>query len=916
MKKPLHLLLNLKNSETEHVYALFRVQLFIGIAHSFTNITAFTYFIYRFSIEGLPYAYLAVAGSLLALNIAYEKLEHKFSPLQLLKYIVLFSAGVLLLFWTGFLAINENTLIFMLLVWSVLFYMVTGYAYWGLVSLLFNVRESKRVFSIVGAGDIPAKLIGYLSAPFLIPVIGLNNLLAFALISLGLGFYFVNQLIKKERSGTFKIRHQRKREPVASNTNLLGLKNNFFFKHRLIFFISLLSIVCYNVFNIIDFTFISQIKARYQDISVLASFIAIFFAAGRIGALVLKLIFTSRVIERLGVIACLLITPSVLFLFSLIYLGLNDRSDYSLYFFGIMALVTELLRSTIQEPSFFILFQPLNENTRLKGHIIAKGYMLPPSLLIVGCSLILMRNLHIELNILFTIKILLINLLLWAVIIYFIKKEYIKTLHQSIARGIFSGEDVHIYEKKTIDVLLKKLDSPAEKEIIYALRLLENGGYDQVHALLKQNLFSDKPEVCKYAFTRLEERQELTLPLLQQFLEKEPDEELKGKIIYNLCRLDPQYLNSITDHLSQLPYKVRKDLIVHLLNQSEFNYLFTAGSEINNLIRSGIAAERGLALEIIGELKNIRFTQAIERLIDDPDPAVKRNALIAACKLKHKNLLPHIFHLLSNPANRYLVLQGLFHYGDSLFHDLQVLEPATVNQSRADLIKIAGKVKGPASTGFLLQQLPGGALTEKLVHALWNKGFEAEDVKDIYLLQNLQKEILQHTAEKISFYYCIADLPTAKLLKEAVFSELKSELITVLRLCAMLYHKKEINRTLELIENGDRLRIYNAMEMLELVLPKKISRQIINLVEFVLEPVETAKKSAMLQTEQLFERVVLHGPQQFTSWTRAVCIFALHKNNSINAAQLKLVDCNDQPLLSEVKNHVLNSLQPTAYANH
>jgi len=916
MKERIYHLLNLKVSESKHVFDLLKIQLFIGIAHSFTNIAAFTYFIFRFSIDSLAYAYLGVAGALLVLNLVYEKLEHRLSPLQLLRYIVLFSGAVLFLFWTGFLAISENTLIFLLVIWSVLFYMITGYAYWGLVSLLFNVRESKRVFSIVGAGDIPAKLIGYISAPFLISLVGISNLLGFALLSLAIGLFFVTRLIKKERLGTFKIKkHKHHHSTNTKSPQNVSLKGIFFFKHRLIFAISLLSLLSYNVFNLIDFTFISQIKVRYQDISVLASFIAIFFAIGRIGALVLKLIFTSRMIERLGVIASLLITPAVLFIFSFIYLSLDDRSDYSLYFFGIMALFTEILRSAIQEPSFFILFQPLNESTRLKGHIIAKGYMLPPSLLIVGGSLLLIRNMHIDLNILFTIKILLVNLCLWAVLIYYLRKEYIKTLHQSIARGIFHGEELHIYDKKTIDILLQKLDSPSEKEIIYALRLLEKGGYEGISQLLLNFIGTDKVEVRKYAFGRLADREEVNAETLRKTLENENDLELKGQIIYNLCKLDLTYLESASAHLSELDSKTRKHLIVHLINQAEFNYLFKAGNEINNLIRSEIAAERELALEIIGELKNIRFTTAIEQLIEDPEPSVKRNALIAACKLQSRNLLPVMFQMLLSPANKYLVLQSLFHYGDNLFKDLDILTEEAIEKNKSELIKIASKVKGNASTEFLLAQLQHTMYLEKVVHALWSKGFDAQMASHIHSLQVVNRIVLQQAQDKIEYYFGLQEGEPRQLIKDSLFSEVKNDLLTTLRICAMMYHKKEINRILELIENGDRDRIYNAMEMLEQVLPRKTAKQINLLLDFVLEPTPGKKKPALLSPDQLFSNIILSPAHSFNTWTKAVCIYSFFKNNEIDKAKLKAIEFKTYPVLSEIKHHVLSIQQP-AYADH
>src|SRR5688572_25185398 len=191
MKERIFRILNLKVSESKYVFDLLSIQLFIGIATSVINIVSFTFFIHHFEATRLAYAYVSIAILLAIMNLGYEKLEKRLSPLHLLRWIIVCSAITLFLFWTGLHAFNEGVMIFSLLVAATLFYMVTGYAYWGLVSLLFNVRESKRVFSIVGSGDIPAKLIGYLVVPLLIPVIGLENLLLFAIMSLVVGFFLL-----------------------------------------------------------------------------------------------------------------------------------------------------------------------------------------------------------------------------------------------------------------------------------------------------------------------------------------------------------------------------------------------------------------------------------------------------------------------------------------------------------------------------------------------------------------------------------------------------------------------------------------------------------------------------------------------------------------------------------------------------
>ena len=140
MKTKILRLLNLKHSESKHVTDLLTVQFFIGIANALVNYLAFALFINKLSITEIPLAYLVIAFSLLILNLIYEKLEHYFSPLQLLKVIIAGSAGILLLLWLGLKQENNHTVVFILVVFSFLIYMITSYAFWGLVSLLYNIQ--------------------------------------------------------------------------------------------------------------------------------------------------------------------------------------------------------------------------------------------------------------------------------------------------------------------------------------------------------------------------------------------------------------------------------------------------------------------------------------------------------------------------------------------------------------------------------------------------------------------------------------------------------------------------------------------------------------------------------------------------------------------------------------------------------
>jgi hypothetical protein len=899
------------------VFDLLSIQLFIGIAHSFLNIVSFTFFIHHFAVTNIAYAYLIVAGFLLLLNVGYEKLEKKLSPLHLFRTILLLSVVILVFFRIGLLTMDQNTVIFALLVWGTLFYMMTGYAYWGLVSLLFNVRESRRVFAIVGSGDIPAKLIGYMAAPLLMPIIGIDNLLLLSVLSLGVGFFLVNRLINKKRWESIESRsgnsHDAQHHAGHKQSVLSFLLNN-----KLIFFISLLSLLSYNVFNLIDYTFVTEVKARVQNLTTLATYISIFFAAGRIITLVLKLVFTSRMIERLGLITCLMITPVMLTLFCLFFI-FNTDDRYVLLEFGLMAMMTEVLRSAMQEPVFFILFQPLSAHNRLKGHIIAKGYMLAPSLLIVGSSLVIAQQLKIDLSINFIIKVLLVNLLAWAAVIYYIRKAYAKTLHRSIAKGVMNSEGVVVYNRDTYAILLERLESSNVSEKIYALKLLDNGRYPNMLQLLKEQLLSSELPLKQYAFERLNQLNALNAPLLQKMIREEPNEELREMAAIALCRMNPENLQHYIDELHNLSPSLRKGLVLLLLQQKGFREFYAGATAIQQLLQSADPIERELALEIISECGHIDFTSTIVALLEDEDPSVKRNAFVAACKLKKKDILPVILEKLQQRDDKYLAIQGLFQYGERLFEDLKLLPQQLTDNCTPELIKIAAKIKGPGVTRFLLALLKADHPNkDRAIQVLWSRGYHAELVEDIHLFRGLLQRFVENGISKISYLNTVPHWKSRHLLQRSLETEIWHDLAVALKICVILYTKKEINRIIELTENKEQLKLYNSMEMLEMILPKKTARGLNELFDFLLDPVLKKKHTVPTTEQQFFRAIVITDKYGFNDWTKAACVYSSWQSQVIPLInELRTVPVNEtNAAFSETRSFVLSKMTEPRYADH
>jgi ATP/ADP translocase len=147
-----------------------------------------------------------------------------------------------------------------------------------------------------------------------------------------------------------KVAHKKKPEH-----NIKKIVDNFF-GNDLIRNVALLGILMSMSFLIINYSFWTKVKHAYHDDVSLANFIAFFNAIISIVFLVFKLIFTSRLINKIGIIKSLLITPIVLIVMIglVIYSEKLDSETLILYCFGATYSIVDILKTSINNKWLFI----------------------------------------------------------------------------------------------------------------------------------------------------------------------------------------------------------------------------------------------------------------------------------------------------------------------------------------------------------------------------------------------------------------------------------------------------------------------------------------------------------------------------------------------------------------------------------
>lgn len=914
MRSWIFTLLKIKPHETSLVKKLFAIQFLLGISTAFLFTCSLTSFIPIYHINALRYVYLLSAVLLIIFNRIYSYYDEHLTSPKLLEVVVLFSVVSVLTFWICLTVFPFKWITLLLAGWYLIIYMLINYAFWGMASMLFNVRESRRLFSLVGAGDIPAKMLGYVFASILVPFIGVNNLLWVSIITGTIAWL----LIKKFSRDALPAVEDPNLSHTPHDLHTAGEKNNFitrYFGNRIVFFIALFSLLSYIIFALMDFTFLAGVKYKFKEGTKIASFVGLFFASGRLIGMFFKMLFSSRLIAAIGLANSLLVTPVILLIIITALLVTPHSLDLTFYVFGVMVLLSEMLRSTLQEPVFFILFQPLKPHDRLRGHLIAKGHTMPIALLIVGLFLFFYLRTHFgDISIIQVTELLILFLVLWCLSVVFIKREYLTTLIGLLKKDYFTGSTLFLDDVGVTKLLIKKTQDSHPQQVIHALSLLEKSGYSERHKLLLDFLQTGDVQIKVYVLLRIiANKMTSALPIIQQQLTESTDNTLTGLLYQAKFYLSDATGQELIDDINTLSADNKKAAMVGLLLRKDEETDKLVFDEIDVLTNSQNIADRMLGLNIIEEACSSNFYDVLKKLLNDADDEVCKRAIETAGTVKCLDLFEQVLEVTKKRHLYPSFKLALFYYGDDVF-EANNYETTTLNDGLLSaIIKTAGKINGENSTSLLLHYLKKEpAYTDVIVNALWTKKASI-GTHHHHLLEHCVVKKLHNSNIKLAYYTRFNSEESLDLLKDAIQKEVKTDLHTLLRLYSFLYDTERVNRIIELITLENRVRLYNAIETLELILPAKYFVPTNNLIEW-LQDVRQNEIIGLIENKsvgKILEEIFSENPAGFHSWTRSVACYTmlkLKKDKKVLHSLEKSNFSEDDHLFKETKNYVLSIL--------
>lgn len=257
----------------------------------------------RFGVEFLPYMYMALGlvSALTSLVITGllgrlpQQTLHRGFPLTMAA--VFMGARASLATEQAWLYPALWLLVY--LTWSLQFFMI-----WGLAGSVFDTRQAKRLFPLLGAGGILGTAAGSLLTKPLVAVVGAENLLLAWPLAFAIGFVLVRRLRIAARYAPSRRARQSLTQDLLRGYRQIG-------RSPLLRWMSWSALLLGLLLFAVMFPFSKAVVQNFRDENQMAGFLGVFVGLSTVSAFVTSLLLTNRLFGRLGFMGGLLGFPLI-----------------------------------------------------------------------------------------------------------------------------------------------------------------------------------------------------------------------------------------------------------------------------------------------------------------------------------------------------------------------------------------------------------------------------------------------------------------------------------------------------------------------------------------------------------------------------------------------------------------------------
>lgn len=572
----------------------------------------------KVGINSLPAMYVINSLGIIFISLFYFPFLTKFKQTSILKNIF-FAFSFAIIIARLSIPFRLNWIYILLYLAATLFGWVYYTQFWTLATNMCNIREGKRMFSLVVSAGLLGGGVGGFVTRATVNAIHSNNLLfvwSFSLFAIAIVISYFEKIMialpeKKETETQEKESWGHSLKRILTPLQKIPLLKTI----GLTFFVYAI------VVHILDFQFNFILDKTFLAEDKLTGFYGNYYGYFYAATFIIVLVAVSRLLRALGVGNIVMSLPLAVGL-GFVILSFNFRFIPIV----IIKFFRDVIGNSVIESTYPLLFLPIAEKFRRQALIFNESFAIPFGILIAGVTI---RGLGGYLG---PLGLSVLGVILSGVWIYFsfqLRNQYLKTFIQAIEnKSYFEKEEplydiTHLGRGRTFETLKGALYDENEKVSMFAMELLAKSTDKQASEILLEFLKDKNTDIRRKAtvLLTLGGTKDFTMAFdLMPFL-KDSDPRIRANAIESLGKLDPiMAKDAATDLLSDEHPRVRTNAAIIMWKYGEREKGLRVLTE---MLKDTQPENRVRTIYALSELGGSDILPLIKQMVDDPDDEVR-----------------------------------------------------------------------------------------------------------------------------------------------------------------------------------------------------------------------------------------------------------------------------------------------------
>jgi hypothetical protein len=778
-------------------------------------------FLTKFDIDRLPSLYILMAAVGGVFAYLYSKLAAKSSLRTAVFWTMSLSVASLVAMWA---LIHLPFMIYVLNIWVSLFSIVLVSQGWLVASNIFDAREAKRLYPLLGMGMVLGAAFGGEFTNRTALLLGTRNLLLASAAMVVLA-YFAFRIATSQRAAS--LREARAAHEEETDFSFGGMIRDVAHTRHLQVIVGLM-LVMYLVDTMVEYQFQVTAKQGHSGDQLTAFFGQFYGLYLNLTEFIFQLFLTAAVVRRFGVGGTLQIAPMTIFLSSIATVVSPGVTAA-----GAVRLAEASTRYTMNRTGMELLYMPLPPDLRNRIKAFLDICVDRLSRGLGGVLLLLLTTTSLDLGVRGISIVVMAMCIPWMYLSYLARREYIATIRRRFeARQLdFEGARITVNDAATIRLLEETAQNGNPRQAAYALSLLSEAPRYDVTPLLSK--LADSPAVeVRLAVYNIGEK--LKYGGVLEAAKREPH-----LAIPYILAVTPDRRRLAAEFLDDANPAIVGGTLDALRTDHELADELITREWLDRAARSSNPRNRALAAKAIG-VRGDQGTELLHHLLSDSDPEVVRESCRAAAVLRNRAYLFALIRSLESPRLRADAIAALAAYGHSICGMLSdvLFDDAEPVRVRRQIPRVLKHISHQRSVDVLLtavghQDLSIRAAVLKALNHL--REATQLNFENAFVTEQILKEA--------RYYYELSaalapfrereggDRTAPKLLARTIEERLRNTLERLFRLLGLHYPPKEIYSAYRAVSRQRHEEATAALEFLDNTLDRNLKRILLPLLD-------------------------------------------------------------------------------------